>query len=128
MVQHFDVRGVVQWARAHDPTRLLDANSGGPANVRSLWLPFRTLHLRYFQSVRGDVYIQRDRHSAFASLHRARFVPDVWKGRLEHNHSVCRSVDHRADTLNNVLTVGGYRCLHSLSGSRVWRRERHARL
>ena len=32
MVAHFDPAAVVAWARQADPSRLLDTNSGGPAN------------------------------------------------------------------------------------------------
>ena len=33
MVAHFDPAAVVAWARENDPSRLLDTNSGGPANA-----------------------------------------------------------------------------------------------
>eukprot|EP01046_Picozoa_sp_COSAG06_P023444 COSAG06_NODE_1863_length_8195_cov_190.003088_4_plen_58_part_00 len=32
MVSHFDPGAVVDWARRYDPSRLIDTNSGGPAN------------------------------------------------------------------------------------------------
>jgi len=32
MVKHFNASNVVKWLKAYDPTRLVDTNSGGPAN------------------------------------------------------------------------------------------------
>merc|ERR1711934_1296261 len=32
MVRHFNASAVVAWTKAYDPTRLVDTNSGGPAN------------------------------------------------------------------------------------------------
>jgi len=32
MVKHFNATNVVEWTRKYDPTRLVDTNSGGPAN------------------------------------------------------------------------------------------------
>ena len=32
MVEDFNTSGVLRWVRAHDPTRLIDVDSGGPAN------------------------------------------------------------------------------------------------
>jgi hypothetical protein len=32
MVSHFEPGAVVDWARRYDPSRLIDTNSGGPAN------------------------------------------------------------------------------------------------
>ena len=36
MVEDFNVSGVVRWVRGYDPTRLIDADSGGPVNVDHL--------------------------------------------------------------------------------------------
>lgn len=33
MVGHFDAAKVVEWVSSKDPTRLVDTNSGGPANA-----------------------------------------------------------------------------------------------
>ena len=32
MVKHFNASNVVKWTKEYDPTRLVDTNSGGPAN------------------------------------------------------------------------------------------------
>ena len=32
MVSHFDAAKVVKWIKQYDPSRLVDTNSGGPAN------------------------------------------------------------------------------------------------